>query len=106
MEYTIEIEENERTLEFTLDVECNYWNIPAHTSGAPEDCCEGDAGFDITSVDIRDVEITDNEGNTKIFFCDHLLFYLIEEAYKSKIENMLEEDEALFEAWKKHIEEV
>lgn len=91
MEYTIEIEENERTLEFTLDV--NIGQDPIF-----EDA--------YLNIDIRDMQLTDDEGNCKIFFCDHELFYLIEEAYKSKIENMLDEDDKLFEAWKKHVEEV
>jgi len=91
MNYTIEIEEKERTLEFALEV--NIW----------EDRIFGHGRIEFS---IEDVGITDNEGNTKIFFCDHELFYLVDEAYKSKIETILEQDDKLFEAWKKHSEEV
>jgi len=101
MNYTIEIEENERTLEFQLDVECNYWDIPAHTSGAPEDCCEGDAGFDIVSVDWDSIEVIDKNGVFLILDFDRLFDW-----YKPQIQNMLEQDDKLFEAWKKHVEEV
>jgi len=106
MNYTIEIEENERTLEFALDVECNYWNIPAHTSGAPEDCCEGDTGFDVISVEIELVKLFDEDGISHLIRNDFVFFYLIEDAYKSKIENMLEDNDDLFEAWQKHTQEV
>ena len=91
MNYTIEIEEEERTLEFTLNV--NIWE---------DRLCEG-ANIEF---DIEDMTLTDDEGNTKICFCDNFLFYLVEEAYKSKIELMLEEDDNLLEAWEKHVEEV
>jgi hypothetical protein len=105
MKYEIEIEEAERTLEFTLDVECNYWDIAAHTSGPPEDCCEADGGFDIISVDIDSIKIVDNDG-CSIALEDGGQFNAINEVYSPQVYALLEEDEKLFDAWKKHIEEV
>ena len=91
MEYIIEIEENERTLEFTLDV--NIWE---------DSLCEcANIEFDIEWV-----EVTDKNGDTQATAEGKPFFYLVEERYKSKIESMLDEDDKLFEAWKKHIEEV
>jgi len=106
MEYTIEIEENERTLEFQLDVECQWWETPGKLSGKWEDCYEADGGFDVISVDIDFAEVIDDDSNTQKIENWQPFFYLIEEAYKSKIELILEEDENLFETWKKHIEDV
>ena len=97
MEYTIEIEEAERTLEFVLDV--NIWEDRLCECA----CIE----FNIEKVHITtDTNDFLNPVDDETFINDHTLFYLIEEAYKSKIENMLDEDEKLFEAWKKHVESI
>jgi len=106
MNYTIEIEEAERTLEFTLEVECNYQYDNGNCFGPWEDCYPPESSFDIISVDIELVTVYDEDGIPHIIENDFIIFYLIDEAYKSKIENMLDEDDKLFEAWQKHVESV
>ena len=105
MKYTVEIEEETRTLEFALEVECHYWNEPSRTTGAWEDCYEGDAGFDVISVDIRSVIVIDDDGKETFIRADFVLFDLIECEYQAKIELILDEDDKLFEAWKKDQED-
>lgn len=90
MEYTIEIEESQRSLEFTLDVKLR------------KDPIFEDAYIEF---DAESIELTDDEGaSIKLEYGGQ--FEAINKAYKSKIENMLDEDDNLFEAWKKHMEEI
>lgn len=88
MEYTIEIEEAERTLEFTLDV--NIWEEPICECGRIE--------FDIESV-----KATYDNGLSFSYPSGSNRY---KNLYTRQIENMLEEDEKLFEAWQEHVESV
>lgn len=101
MKYTLEIEEAGRTLEFQLDVECKYQYDPGNMTGAWEDCYPAESQFDVVSVDWDSIEALDKDGCSLTLDFDKLFDW-----YKPQIQNILEQDEKLFEAWKKHMEDI
>jgi len=99
MEYELEIEETERLLEVTLEIECHYQYTAGKTTGPWEDCYPEESEFDITSIEVERVEMFNEAGESVKVIEDIEEIIVFESKYKELIFEILESDEAVVDKW-------